>query len=159
MPAVADEARALAFVRRALDLDPNNAWGHMRLGWALVYDGQPAEAVAEFDLARRLSPLDPFLFNMLIGRAGAMADMGHLKEAIRAIEDVLMNFPGVTWAYRLLASLYGRIGDVENSARAARQLLETHPGLTLKRLTESVPPATLRQNPAYVEGLRAAGIQ
>lgn len=157
--AVADGTRALAFVRRALDLDPNNAWGRLRLGWALVYDGRPAEALVEFDRAKRLSPLDPFLFNMRIGTAGAHADLGNYDLAIRLIHEALMNTPGITWAYRLLASLYGRIGDVENATTAARKLLETHPGLTMERLAASVPPAVAERNPAYLEGLRAAGIR
>ena len=156
--ATADEARALTFVRRALELDPNNAWGRMRLGWALFYDGQPAEALVEFERARRLSPLDPFLFNMRIGAASAQADLGHLDLAIRLIHEALMNTPGITWAYRPLASLYGRIGDVANATAAARKLLEAHPGLTMERLAASVPPAVAERNPAYLEGLRAAGI-
>ncbi|TNC67536.1 tetratricopeptide repeat protein [Rubellimicrobium roseum] len=157
--AVADSARALAFVRRALDLDPNNAWGRLRLGWALVYDGRPAEALVEFDRAKRLSPLDPFLFNMRIGAAGAQAELGNYDLAIRMIHEALMNTPGITWAYRLLASLYGRIGDVENATAAARKLLESHPGLTMEKLAASVPPAVAERNPAYLKGLRAAGIQ
>jgi tetratricopeptide (TPR) repeat protein len=156
--AVADTARALAFVRRALELDPNNAWGRLRLGWALLYDGRPDDALVEFERARRLSPLDPFLFNMRIGTAAAQADLGNFDLAIRLIHEALMNTPGIAWANRLLASLYGRIGDVENATAAARKLLEAHPGLTLERLAASVPPAVAERNPAYMEGLRAAGI-
>jgi TolB-like protein len=157
--AVADGARALTFVRRALELDPNNAWGRLRLGWALLYDGRPEEALVEFERARRLSPLDPFLFNMRIGTAGAQADLGNYDLAIRLIHEALMNTPGIAWAYRLLVSLYGRIGDVENATAAARKLLEAHPGLTMERLAASVPPAVAERNPGYLEGLRAAGIR
>lgn len=157
--AAADGARALAFARRALELDPNNAWGRMRLGWALLYDQQPAEALIEFARARRLSPLDPFFFNMRIGTAAAQADLGNFDLAIRLIHEALMNTPGIDWAYRLLVSLYGRIGDVPNATAAARKLLEAHPGLTMERLAASVPPAVAAGNPAYLEGLRMAGIR
>ena len=157
--ATADGARALAFARRALDLDPNNAWGRMRFGWALLYDQRPAEALVEFDRARRLSPLDPFLFNMRIGTAAAQADLGEIDLAIRLVHEALMNTPGIDWAYRLLASLYGRMGDLPNATAAGRKLLEAHPGLTLDRLMASLPPAVAEKNPDYLEGLRAAGIR
>ena len=46
-------------------IDPNNAWAWTRRGFLHVYRGDPDEAIAGFERAIRLSPLDPFRFNWL----------------------------------------------------------------------------------------------
>jgi TolB-like protein len=154
--ALADMGPALAFARRALQIDPNNAWGHLRLGWALVYDDQPEAALAAFDRARRLSPLDPFLFNIDLGSAAALRILGRHHEALDLALRTLVNWPRNDWIYRWLTSLYGALGDTERAAWAAARLFETHPGLTPETVIASVPPATAARYPDYVAGLRRA---
>ncbi len=154
--ALADTAPALSFARRALKLDPNNAWGRLRLGWALIYAEKPEAALVEFGHARRLSPLDPFLFNIEQGSAAALRDMGRQEEALALALHVLVNWPDKDWIYRWLTSFYGTIGDTEKAAWAANRLFETHPGLTLEAVIASVPPATASKYPGYVAGLRRA---
>lgn len=156
--AVPDLEPARVFVRRSLELDPYNPWGHMRLGWIYVYDHRPTEALEEFERARQLSPHDPFLFNIRVGAAAAQADMGQHELAISMIRDALTNTPGVLWVYRLMASIHGRSGDVANAAACLHELRAVYPTLTMERLLESVPPAVAQRNPRYLEGLRMAGL-
>jgi len=156
--ALTERAPALAFARRALAIDPNNAWGRMRLGWALIYDGKPEEALAEFERARQLSPLDPFTFNMNIGAAVAQSRLDRLDLAIPLLEDTLVNAPGVSWAYRLLASMHARAGNEAAAADALARLVAAYPGLTMKKLLESVPPTIVEFDPGYQAGLRMAGL-
>jgi TolB-like protein/Tfp pilus assembly protein PilF len=156
--AVADRVPALSFAKRALAIDPNNAWGHMRLGWALIYDGRPEAALESFERARTLSPLDPFLFNMNIGTAVAHSRIERLDLAIPILEETLACFPGVAWAYRLLASMQARNGNEEAAHEALRKLAAAYPGLTLQHLMDSVPPTIVEYDKAYLDGLRAAGL-
>ncbi len=156
--ALPERAPALAFARRALAIDPNNAWGRMRLGWALIYDGKPEPALAEFERARQLSPLDPFTFNINIGTAVAQSRLDRLDLAIPLLEDTLVNAPGVSWAYRLLASMHARAGNEAAAAEALDRLLAAYPGLTMKKLIESVPPTIVELDLAYQAGLRMAGL-
>ena len=130
----------------------------MRLGWIHVYDHQPAQALEEFDRARQLSPHDPFLFNIRIGAAAAQADLGRFELAISMIQDALTNTPGLIWVYRLMASIYGRSGDVTNAAACLDKLRAAYPTLIMERLMESVPPAVVQRNTGYLEGLRVAGL-
>ena len=48
------EAEALA--RKAIELDPTSALGHVRLGWVLGYCGKPDETIEAFETALRLEP-------------------------------------------------------------------------------------------------------
>lgn len=155
---VTDRVPALAFARRALALDPNNAWGRMRLGWALIYDGQPNVALEEFDRARQLSPLDPFTFNMNIGAAVAHSRIGQFDRAISLLQETLATSPGVEWAYRLLASMQARAGDAGGAAESLARLVAAYPGITMKRILESVPPTIVEFDLEYQAGLRAAGM-
>lgn len=145
-----DPLPALAFAQRAIDIDPNNAWGRMRLGWALNYCGRPALALPEFDHARRLSPHDPFLYNMRIGAAIAHVGLGNFAVAIAIIDDVIAGTPQVCWAYRILASLYRRMGDPAREASVTAKLVEAHPGLTMQQLERSLPPGMIRQDRTYI---------
>lgn len=147
---LADPSPGLAFAQRAIELDPNNAWGRMRLGWALNYSGRPAEALPEFERARRLSPLDPFLYNMRIGAAISHVGLGGFDVAVEIIHDVIANTPHVTWAYRVLASIYRRMGDTAGEAAATRKLLEANPGLTVKQLEEALPPGLIHQSSTFI---------
>lgn len=155
---VSDCAPALSFAKRALAIDPNNAWGNMRLGWAIIYDDRPEEALESFERARKLSPLDPFLFNMNIGTAVAYSRMDRLDLAIPMLEETLASFPGVAWAYRLLASMQARAGNDAAAHIALRKLIAAYPGLTLQHLMDSVPPTIVEYDKAYLDGLRAAGL-
>lgn len=156
--AMTERSPALGFARRALALDPNNAWGRMRLGWALIYDGRPEDALGEFDRARQLSPLDPFTFNMNIGTAVAHSRLGRLDRAIPLLEETLATSPGVSWAYRLLASMQARAGNAKAAADALARLVAAYPGLTMRKLVESVPPTIVEFDDDYLAGLRAAGL-
>jgi len=64
-----DIEQANSFIDHALAVDPSNAWAWMRRGWARAYVGNLDEAIAALDHAEKLSPLDPFRFNFLLGKA------------------------------------------------------------------------------------------
>jgi tetratricopeptide (TPR) repeat protein len=122
----------------------------MRLGWALNYSGRPAEALPEFSQAQRLSPLDPLLYNMRIGAAVSHVGLGNFDLAIATIHDVIANTPQVSWAYRILASIYRRLGDLSGEARATQKLVEANPGLTMKQLETALPPGLVQQTSTYI---------
>lgn len=47
---------AEALARRAIEIDPASALGHVRLGWVLGYCGKPNETIEAFETALRLEP-------------------------------------------------------------------------------------------------------
>ncbi len=66
-----DVPLARTYLDRALALYPSNAWAWIRIGWIHVYLHEVEPALAAFDRAERLSPLDPFLHQITFGRASA----------------------------------------------------------------------------------------
>ncbi|MDZ4369348.1 MAG: BTAD domain-containing putative transcriptional regulator, partial [Afipia sp.] len=54
-----DLDRALIHLRSATEMNPSYAQAHFGLAQALIYSGEPAEALAEIEVALRLSPKDP----------------------------------------------------------------------------------------------------
>lgn len=153
-----DHERAGQLLERALSLDPNSAWGWMRLGWNNVYRKDIAAGLSAFDRAEALSPRDPFFFNFQFGRAYAMGLAENYDEAIRLVKLGLTAGPGVTWAYRDLASFCANAGRKEEADDALASLMQSYPGLTIKRVVDSMPPATHARHQMFIDGLRQAGV-
>ncbi len=153
-----DHERAGQLLDRALSLDPNSAWGWMRLGWNNVYRKDIAAGLSAFDRAEALSPRDPFFFNFQFGRAYAMGLAENYDEAIRLVKLGLTAGPGVTWAYRDLASFCANAGRKEEADDALASLMQSYPGLTIKRVVDSMPPATHARHQMFIDGLRQAGV-
>ena len=51
--------QGLEFAERAIRLNPNSFFVHARCGMAFVYICEQERALASFDAALRLSPIDP----------------------------------------------------------------------------------------------------
>jgi TolB-like protein/class 3 adenylate cyclase len=151
--------RALGFVERAVRVDPNHAWAWMRLGFGLVYTGKPDEALQAFARAERLSPLDPFTFNIHIGIGLAHFSAGRYAEAIRYPQMVLDERPGLTWPYRDLAAYKAQLGDLPGARDALEKFVYLRPPISLASIADGLK---FMQGPLldrYVEGLRIAGME
>lgn len=151
--------RALGFVERAVLVDPNHAWAWMRRGFGLVYTGRPDEALQAFARAERLSPLDPFTFNMHIGIGLAHFAAGRYAEAIRYPQMVLDERPGLTWPYRDLAAYKAQLGDMEGAKDALEKFVYLRPPITLASIADGLKFMEGPLLDRYVEGLRMAGMQ
>ena len=154
----ADLDRARLFVERALSLDANNAWAWTRRGFLDVYSGNPERAVASFERAIRLSPLDPFSFNAVIGMGLAKFASGDAGEAVTWAQRALGEKVGLVWAYRDLAAFRGTAGDVAGARAALSRFLAARPDLTLREVDDALSFMEERTRRRYLEGLRAAGL-
>jgi tetratricopeptide (TPR) repeat protein len=111
------------------------------------------------DRAELLSPLDPFRFNMLLGRASALFHWTDRKaEAVALIEQALRLNPRAHWAWRMLMTSYFYMGEFEKSRAAGRRLREHYPHLTIDYLRRCLPPAAFVARAAYLESFRASGL-
>jgi TolB-like protein/class 3 adenylate cyclase len=151
--------RALGFVERAVLVDPNHAWAWMRRGFGLVYTGKPEEALQAFARAERLSPLDPFTFNMRIGIGLAHFSAGRYAEAIRYPQMVLDERPGLTWPYRDLAAYKAQQGDLEGARDALAKFVYLRPPLSLASIADGLKFMEGPLLDRYLEGLRLAGME
>jgi adenylate cyclase len=153
-----DLGRARHFVDRALVLDPNNAWAWSRRGFMEAYGGRGEEAIAAFEHALRLSPLDPFSFNSHNGIGFANFVLGRYDQAIEWTLRGMREKSGMTWAYRDLAAYYALAGRIDDARNAIAELTKTRPHLTIAKVGEAlrfVEPKVLER---YLSGLRLAGL-
>src|SRR5690606_10299321 len=102
-------------------LDPNHAWASMRLGYGLVYLGRPEEGLEAFEQVARLSPLDPFAFNVHLGMGLAHFSAGRPDKAIDMARQALAERPGLTWPYRDLATYYAATGKIDQAKDALQK--------------------------------------
>jgi TolB-like protein len=156
--ATGEAGRAAGYIARALAIDPNNAWAWMRRGWGCSFAGDVAGALAAMDRAESLSPLDPFRFNMMLGRASALYHWTDRKdEAIALIRAALDLNPRAHWAWRMLAASLQATGRDAEARAAAAELLRHYPGLTVAYMRQTLPDATFATED-YFGRFIAAGV-
>lgn len=154
-----DVARARDLAERALVLDPNHAWAWLRKAFGLVYLGQPDEAIEAFQASLRLSPMDPFAFNMLLGTALAHFAAGRSQEAVDFASRALAERPNLNWPFRDLASYYAALGDLTAATAALEKFRAARPGIDLATIRDSLRfmhPDLLEK---YIGGLAKAGLE
>jgi len=151
--------RALGFINKALLLDQNHAWAWMRKGFGLIYTGEPEEALDAFARAERLSPLDPFNFNIHIGTGLAHFAAGRSDDALPYPQMVLDEKPGLTWPYRDLAVYRAHAGDIEGARDALAKFTYLRPPMSLETLAQDLQFMGEALRLRYLEGLRLAGME
>lgn len=155
-----DPDRSGALLDRALEIDPNNAWAWMRLGWHRSFAGNVDGALQAFDRAEALSPLDPFRFNMLFGRGAALySNTVQHDRALAYIKAALSLNPHAIWANRMLCIANWRAGNQAEARAAYDRLLAVHPDLTVDYIARCVPANPYRVTAeVYLEPFRALGL-
>jgi adenylate cyclase len=154
-----DVAQAAAFADQALALDPNHAWAWMRRGFGQVYLGNPEEGLVAFERSARLSPLDPFAFNVHLGMGLAHFAAGRPQMAIQFARKALSERPGLTWPYRDLATYLADHGDLAGARDALLKFTKEHRGITLTTVGDGLrfmEPLLLSR---YLRGLKLAGLE
>jgi adenylate cyclase len=143
-------------IDRALALDPNNAWAWTRRGFITAYRGEPEAAIAAFERAARLSPLDPFSFNSYIGLGFANFALGRYEQAIQWARRAMREKAGMNWAWRDLAVFYAHAGRIDDAKAALAEFLATRPHATIANVGDALrfmEPGLLKR---YLDGLRLA---
>jgi TolB-like protein/class 3 adenylate cyclase/Flp pilus assembly protein TadD len=153
-----DVRQAAMFTERALQLDPNSAWGWMRRGYGHVYMGNADDALKAFEQSARLSPLDPFAFSVHLGMGLAHFAAGRPDRAIDLARQALAERPGLTWPYRDLATYYSAAGKTEQARDALEKFMALRPVTSAASLRDGLrfmEPGLLDR---YVTGLERAGL-
>jgi len=153
-----DSKLAWHFAKTCLDIDPCNAWGWMRAGWLDVLSNEPRKGLESMDHAEALSPTDPLLFNVYFAKGIAWASLKEFDRAIEYIHKGMHAGPSVTWAYRVLASLYSQAGKHDQMLDAIAKFQNHYPNVTMRQIRESLPPAMVESNASYLNAMEAAGI-
>ncbi|HEY0421465.1 MAG TPA: tetratricopeptide repeat protein, partial [Acetobacteraceae bacterium] len=145
---------------------PNSAEGHELLATALRYTGRAAEAIPLYDIAIRLSPRDPNLFQRYGFKAFAMLQVGRYDEAATWFERSLAANPEAPASirsarYRAMASALALGGRLKKARRAMTEANRLWSFATVRANSpENRASAALAADIAHFqEGLRRAGLR
>jgi tetratricopeptide (TPR) repeat protein len=156
---VRDLDAAVAFIDRALVLNPNLALAWFCGGWVKTWHGEPDTAVERFARAMRLSPLDPHVIGMRAGTAHAHFMAGRYDEAASWAARALWDAPDFTPGLRIGAASNALAGRLDQAQKAAARLRHLNPALRVSNLRDVLGPYRRPEDLArYEDGLRRAGL-
>jgi len=152
---VGDCESEIEMANRAVALNPNSANAWQTRGWVCKIAGLQEQAIFSFERTIRLSPIDPFLHQSLVGMGFAFIELGRFDEAIVAGKKALRHNPSYVAAYRCLASAFAHLGRDTEAHEAAARLLETDPAFTISAW---IARGGQSNSNLLIEGLRKSGL-
>jgi tetratricopeptide (TPR) repeat protein len=153
-----DLETAITLIDRALDLDPNLAFGWGAAGWIRACLGEPEVAIERHARAMRLSPLDPNIFQMQAGTACALLFLGRYDEASVWAEKALRGQLNYLPAALFAAASHALAGRTEEAQPAMKRVRQIDPTLRLSNFTHLIPLRRAQDAAILVERMRKAGL-
>ena len=148
----------IAWLDRALVLNPNLAAAWFLGGFLRTWVGEPDSAIRHFERAMRLSPLDPFLYAMQATRAFAHLIDGDTEKAARWGEHAART-PGAHYLIGLIAAVAHEIhGDHKSAAYWARHASSRRPGASVDRFFKAFPFSDPALRRSISDALKRTGI-
>lgn len=152
---------AVEYAQRAIRLNPNSADAYVRYGYALIWNGQAAEAIVPLEKAVRLDPIYPAKY--LAATGVARFALGEFEEAAQFFERYRRRNPENWLTLIHLISAYGHLGMLEeagevighlNGLRAASDLPPYNQSITRREMPYRYGPDQMR----LLVGLERAGV-
>ncbi len=120
---------------RAISLDPNEPEAHIAMGWVMITEGKPDEALHFVDAAMRLNPNYPSHYVM--ARGIAYFAKGNFELAANEFRARLEQDPQAIELAPLLASAYALLGRREEARTALQLWMPTAGQLQLSNIPNS----------------------
>ena len=152
---VGDPEGSIELADRAVALNPNSFLAWTNRGWVYQSAGLPEEALASFERAIRVSPVDPLLHQTLTGMGYALIELGRFDEAFAAGKKSQRQNPSFQITYRCLASTLAHLGRDAEARDAAARLLQIDPAFTISAWIARGGQTNAK---LLIEGLRKAGL-
>ena len=122
---MADFESAEKYIRRAIEIEPDNPRYHFRLG--VVYD-KGNQKQASIDAMRKVIELDPKHANALNYLGYTYADLGkNLDEAERLIKEALKHKPNDGYITDSLGWVYYKKGEFDKALKYLKKAVELVP--------------------------------
>jgi adenylate cyclase len=145
-------------IERALSLSPNLLAVQFCAGNLRGILGDGDRALAHFERAMRISPLDPATGGFIACTGAAHLVAGRYDEALGAVERAIQTSPTFIFSHVVRVSALGHLGRINEARQAALRLLELSPEFTVSRYRSLSPvkdPKFRKRNAAI---FRAAGV-
>ena len=147
-----------AFIRQALQLNPNFAGAWQVLGFNAVYQGEPDAAIEHQSRAMRLSPLDPLRGYIDACIAYAHFIAGRYDEAASWARDAIRHQPHFVGGHRIAAASNALAGRLDEARAAISALREADPTFRLSNMWTRIPLRRPEDRARLEEGLRKGGL-
>jgi len=147
--------RALSAAERAIALNPSSADSRANHGLVLLYAGRAAEAIQEFETARRIDPGMRSEHWLMLAIAYLVER--RLDEALKVSTEGASRFPANPYFDVAIAATRGHIAQDEATRRAAEQVRRRIPNLDFDVFGSALRDPGQRQY--LTDGLRKAGLQ
>jgi tetratricopeptide (TPR) repeat protein len=145
-------------IDRACALNPNSAMAWYVSGATRNFLGETASAIANFERAIRLSPVDPLLHQFLGGMALALNLEGRHEEAVAVAERAVIEQSNHVATWRHLVASYALAGRRDQARQSIDALLRMAPDTRISRMAEWEGPLTLSYIGRLAEAYRLAGM-
>ena len=143
--------------QQAVRLNPSNVMGHVMMGCALVYTGDPQRAFDHYEKACRLNPNYSNYGAVLCDQMMCRALQGRVEEAVALARKTMTTAPGYYRGLQRCAAVLAHAGEIEE-ARALLARTEEIGGAFSERYVRETYPFTRAEDLDYLmEGLRKAG--
>ena len=149
---------AARLIDRACALNTNSAMAWYVSGQTRNFLGDTATAIASFERAMRLSPVDPLLHQFLGGMASALSRAGRHDEAVAAAERAVVEQPNHVATRRALAAAYALSGRINEATRAMTQALRIAPRMRVSRMADWIGPLRPEHLARLAEAYHLAGM-
>jgi TolB-like protein len=148
----------VAFVDRALLLNPNLAAAWVFSGLLRFYRGEPEVAIEHLARAMRLSPLDPTLYQMQVGTGFSHLFAGRFDDASSWAEKAFRQAPNYLPAAAVAAASHALAGRLDEARQTMSRLRRIDPALRISNLNQWFPIRRPEDFARWAEGLRKAGL-
>ena len=146
---------AQQYMRRAVEINPNNQWNRADLGIVLIYVGQSEAALDCFQRAREIDPyFDPPWYWWCLGEANMV--LHRYKEALAAFEHVPTGY--YYWVAALMAACHARLGNMESALTCATECLELKPDFSICHRMRKEPFKNPIDAAHIAESMQLAGL-
>ena len=149
---------AIAAYEKALALNPNFGLAHTYLGSALSVLGRSEAALAQIDVAERLSVREIFHGVNNYVRANAHFAAGRYREACLFARNSVRESPGIVTSHRHVVVNCALAGAIGEAKTALEELLRLGPGTSLRAIDEALPYVREQDRNRFLDAFHRVGI-
>jgi TolB-like protein/Tfp pilus assembly protein PilF len=146
-----------AYLKRAIDLDPNLASSWYWSGWIQIFLGNAA-AIEHFHRSIRLSPLEPRIFIAYGGLAFSFLFAGQYDEASKWAEIAVRYNPQFLGSHRIAMACHALSGRLSEAREACSRAMKMDPTQRISNIRDRQPFRRDADVARLAEGFRLAGM-
>jgi TolB-like protein/Flp pilus assembly protein TadD len=148
--------RAVSDMQRALELNPNNSYIRGLFSYVLAFANQADRALIEIDVALRMNPYAPAIFQGFRGRA--LLIQRRIVEALPCLQEMVTLMPGHSNALGYVAVAFSAAGRKDEARAVAETLRISNPNYTCSALRRFLPFQESSDRDFIVDMLSCAGL-